>query len=238
MAKNRTETLSYGPDKLDLTRTTAPRGLLIYVHGGAWRFGSRKNVDHKPDWAASMGLDFVSIDYPLLPKVTIDQQIGAVREAIDWCFANVAPPETTIVMGHSAGAHLAAMATLTGWVPQPAGVILNDSGALDLITLARAHNNRLPRAVEKAFPDKDDWGPMSPAYRMSAPLPPIFATYSRTRGHANAVGNFASMARAEGADVTLFDGSAYRHGPINKNLGSGKAPDLDAAMTGFVKKVL
>ncbi|MCA0045004.1 alpha/beta hydrolase [Celeribacter litoreus] len=234
----RVEVRSYGPAKLDIYRTDGARGALIYVHGGAWRFGSRRKVDAKPEWAAAQGLHFISIDYPMLPETPVPDQISAVRQAIDWCFENIAPPENTIVMGHSAGAHLAAMATLTGWDPRPAGVILNDSGALDLLTLSRAYNGTLPKPVRQAFPDEDTWERLSPAYRLAAPLPAILAIHSRARGHAKAIGNFVALARAEGAPIAHFDGSAYRHSPINRQIGTGKFPKLDSALTGFIRRVV
>ncbi|MBW6417488.1 alpha/beta hydrolase [Celeribacter sp. PS-C1] len=237
-AADKPETISYGVESLDIYRAVAPRGAVIYVHGGAWRRGSRKAVDAKPDWFNSMNLDFVSIDYPMLPKTHVTDQIKAVRQAIDWCFANIATPERTVVIGHSAGAHLVAMAALTGWMPQPAGVIVNDSGAVDLITLARAHQGQLPFGTSNAFKDRDQWGALSPAYNLAKTLPPILAITSQAHGHGMAMSNFVTNARANDADATLFDGSDYRHAEVNRTLGTGKIPDLERAVTGFITKVL
>ncbi|TNE69363.1 MAG: alpha/beta hydrolase [Rhodobacteraceae bacterium] len=237
-ARDKTETRSYGADVLDIFRAPAPRGAVIYIHGGAWRAGSRKAVDAKPAWINAMNLDFVSIDYPMLPKTPVTGQIRAVRQAIDWCFAHVAKPDRTIVMGHSAGAHLAAMATLTGWEPRPAGVIVNDSGAVDLITLARVNEGHLPFGTASAFKDRVQWGALSPAYNLAKTLPPILAIWSGARGHGLAMSNFVTVARSRGANVSLFDGSASRHAEVNRTLGTGKIPDLERAVTGFVTKAL
>ncbi|WP_417277679.1 alpha/beta hydrolase [Celeribacter sp.] len=238
LAAGKPETKSYGAEDLDIYRAANPRGAVIYVHGGSWRRGSRKAVDAKPDWVNSMSLDFVSIDYPTLPKTPVTGQIKAVRQAMDWCFANVAKPERTIVMGHSAGAHLVAMAALTGWTPLPAGVIVNDSGAVDLITLARAHQGHLPFGTASAFTDRNQWGALSPTYNLAKNLPPILAITSEAHGHATAMSNFVTNARSKGADAALFDGSNYRHAEVNRTLGTGKRPDLERAVTGFVTKVL
>ncbi|WP_460273496.1 alpha/beta hydrolase [Celeribacter sp. ULVN23_4] len=232
------ETRNYGAAELDIYRANSPRGAVIYVHGGAWRIGSRKAVDAKPAWFNSMSLDFISIDYPMLPETPVPGQIKAVRQAIDWCFAHVAKPDRTIVIGHSAGAHLAAMATLTGRVPRPAGVIINDSGAVDLITLARAHQGHLPFATRGAFRDKSQWGALSPAYTLAKTLPPILAIWSQVHGHASAMSNFVTLARSKGGDVSVFDGSEYRHAEVNRTLGTGAIPDLERAITGFVTKSL
>lgn len=237
-AAPKSRTHSYGADKLDIYPAAQARGAVIYVHGGAWRSGSRKAVGAKPAWFNSMNLDFISLDYPLLPKTPVSGQIKAVRQAIDWAFENVADPERTLVMGHSAGAHLAAMATLTGWMPQPAGVIVNDTGAVDLVTLSRAHDGHLPTGTRHAFKDRSQWGTLSPAYSLARNLPPVLAIYSKVRGHGMAMSNFATLARGNGAEVTVFDGSAYRHAEVNRSLGTGKIPDLERAVTGFVTKAL
>ncbi|SFI85710.1 alpha/beta hydrolase [Celeribacter neptunius] len=238
LARDKPKTMSYGDEKLDIYKAGQTRGAMIYVHGGAWRMGSRKNVNAKPDWCNAMGLDFISIDYPLLPKAPVKDQINSVRQAIEWVFRNHSEPAKTLVMGHSAGAHLAAMATLIGWSPKPAGVILNDSGALDLVTLARAYQGHLPFGTRHAFKDRDDWGTLSPAYRLARNMPPTLGIWSKARGHAMAMSNFATNMRGMGGDITLFDGSAYGHAELNRELGRGKMPDLEQAITRFMRKVL
>lgn len=238
LAKLKSVKHSYGADHLDLYSVAQARGTVLYVHGGAWRFGSRRNVEDKPAWFAGMGMNFVSIDYPTLPRAPVSEQIRAVRQAIDWSFKNVMPPEKTVVMGYASGAHLVAMATLTGWVPRPAGAILNDSGALDLITLSRAHQGHLPMGTASAFKDRAQWGAMSPAYHLSRNLPPVLAIWSNAHGHATATANFAANMRGIGGDISLFDGRDYGPGAVNRKLGSGRIPDLERAIYRFMQKVL
>jgi acetyl esterase/lipase len=87
--------------------------VVIWIHGGGWRAGDKKEVHNKPRAFADKGFVFVSINYRLLPAVTITQMARDVAKAIRWVHDHATAyggdPGTMIVMGHSAGAQLAAL---------------------------------------------------------------------------------------------------------------------------------
>lgn len=88
--------------------------VVIWVHGGGWQAGDKKDVHHKPEAFTARGFVFVSVNYRLLPdKVTIKQMAGDVAKAIRWAREHArdygGDPDTIFVMGHSAGAQLAAL---------------------------------------------------------------------------------------------------------------------------------
>jgi dienelactone hydrolase len=70
-------------------------------------------VHDKPQAFADKGFVFVSVNYRLLPKATIKQMAEDVAKAIRWVHDHArdhgGDPNTIIVMGHSAGAQLAAL---------------------------------------------------------------------------------------------------------------------------------
>ena len=112
-------TLVYGFDpkqRIDLYRPAAgARGqpLILYVHGGGWAAGTHRQVSEKPRWASRMGLWFGSIGYRYLPDAPVETQATDVGAAIRKARAD-APrygydANRIILMGHSAGAHLAAL---------------------------------------------------------------------------------------------------------------------------------
>src|SRR5262245_45102533 len=58
--------------------------VVVWIHGGGWQAGDKKDVQKKPQVFTARGFVFVSINYPLLPKVTIKQMAGDVAKAIRW----------------------------------------------------------------------------------------------------------------------------------------------------------
>src|SRR5471030_2395466 len=100
---------------LDVYAPTEGKGLpvVVWIHGGGWQTGDKKEVHNKPQGFADKGFVFVSINYRLLPTVTIKQMAEDVAKAIRWVHDHAkdygGDPNTIIVAGHSAGAQLAAL---------------------------------------------------------------------------------------------------------------------------------
>jgi acetyl esterase/lipase len=87
--------------------------IVIWIHGGGWQTGDKKDVRHKPQAFYDKGFVFVSVNYRLLPEVKIKEMAQDVAKAIRWVHDHArdfgGDPDTMIVMGHSAGAQLAAL---------------------------------------------------------------------------------------------------------------------------------
>ena len=108
----------YGPlpaQKLDIYMpqgsTAAP--VLVFLHGGAWK-GSNKECRASPaEVMCPKGAVWISVEYPLAPDHTIETQAESAEMALAWISANAASfggdAHRILVMGHSAGAHLATL---------------------------------------------------------------------------------------------------------------------------------
>jgi len=87
--------------------------VVVWIHGGGWQQGNKTDVQKKPLAFVDKGFVFVSINYRFVPKVTIKQMAGDVAKAIRWTHDHAmdygGDPDTIFVMGHSAGAQLAAL---------------------------------------------------------------------------------------------------------------------------------
>ncbi len=101
----------------------APTGLsVIYVHGGGWRVGD-KDLGTRPFFRrlAAQGHAVLDIAYSLWPEGDIPAMIAEVKEAVLWMKANGGQydldPERIVLMGGSAGAHLALLAAYTSEHP-------------------------------------------------------------------------------------------------------------------------
>lgn len=87
--------------------------VVFWIHGGGWQAGDKTDVQHKPRVFTERGMIFVAPNYRLLPKVEMDVLIRDVAQALGWVHKNIAThggdPRRIFVMGHSAGAQLAAL---------------------------------------------------------------------------------------------------------------------------------
>lgn len=103
--------------RLDLYRPAGvrPFGLIVWVHGGAWRAGSRTDVDligmTTHAWAIA------SVDYRLSTVAKFPAQVHDIKAALRFLRGHAAdygyPASRFIIAGSSAGGHLAALVGVT-----------------------------------------------------------------------------------------------------------------------------
>ena len=96
-----------------------PTGLgVIYVHGGAWRL-MKKDMFTRPMFRrlAGEGHVVMDIEYRLAPAASVPEMVSDVKRAILWLKRHAGEfgvnPERIVLMGGSAGGHLAMMAAYT-----------------------------------------------------------------------------------------------------------------------------
>jgi arylformamidase len=87
--------------------------VVFWIHGGGWQAGDKSSVQEKPKAFVDRGFVFVSTNYRLLPKVEMETIFRDVAKSLGWVYKNIAEhggdPNRIFVMGHSAGAQLAAL---------------------------------------------------------------------------------------------------------------------------------
>ena len=106
--------LSYGehPDHL-LDVVTSPKceqsAVVIFVHGGSWRWGKKDYHRTIGRQLARRGILFVTVNYRLFPKVRFPVFPQDIVKSVKWVIENVVKfggdPGKIFLMGHSAGAH-------------------------------------------------------------------------------------------------------------------------------------
>ena len=229
--------LAYGPDprqRFDAYLPVQPlhgAPLIVFVHGGGWANGNKDNpgvVAGKAGQWLPEGWVLVSINYRMLPDTAPLDQARDVARALAQV-QRLAPqwgvdPARVVLMGHSAGAHLAA---LVGASPElwrqagalrPLGVVSLDSGALDVPDMMR--RPWLPPLYERAFgTDPADWIAASPQHRLDAGALPMLLVCSLRRNdacpQADAFRDQAARLQVP-MQVLRVDLS---HAEINRNLG-------------------
>ena len=93
--------------------------VLVYIHGGYWRSGSKEdNCNFVPTFT-QRGATVVLVEYDLCPSVTVTDIVRQARAVIGWTYENIirygGDPAKLFVAGHSAGGHLTAMALAHDW---------------------------------------------------------------------------------------------------------------------------
>ncbi len=118
--------MAYGPgarQRLDLfLPDAAPRGVLVFVHGGYWMAFGRETWSHLAAGALARGWACAIPSYTLAPEARISGMTAEIARACAMAADQVAGP--VVVAGHSAGGHLAArMGCADQAVPRLARVV-------------------------------------------------------------------------------------------------------------------
>ena len=116
--------------KLDFyepTQRRPERPLIVWIHGGAWRSGSKSDVPVAK--LREQGFAIASVDYRLSPVAKFPAQIHDIKAAIRYLRANASRFEVDanrfVLAGSSAGGHLAVLAAVSEGVPE----LIGDLGA-------------------------------------------------------------------------------------------------------------
>lgn len=99
----------------------APAPLVIWIHGGGWRTGSRAPMPARITDLCARGYAVASVDYRFSNVALWPAQIQDVKGAVRWLRANASTydfdPDRFGVWGDSAGGHLATILGTSGGVP-------------------------------------------------------------------------------------------------------------------------
>jgi len=117
-----------------------PFPLLLFIHGGGWREGSRENVWVAALDAAGKGYAAAAVSYLFAPKYAWPEQLEDVRAALKWLRSNAAKlkidPDRVGAVGWSAGGQLSLFLGLTdpktGADAAPVDAVVNYFGPTDM----------------------------------------------------------------------------------------------------------
>jgi len=220
--------------KLDVYRADGPVAdapVIVMVHGGGWRFGDKNSggvVGAKATRWLPRGFLFVSVNYRMLPEHDVLAQADDVARALALVQARArgwgGDPARIVLMGHSAGAHLAALVSAdparwraTGLQPW-LGTVSLDAGALDVGAIMGKRHLRL---LDDAFgTDPEFWAATSPTAALMPGARPLLAVCSRLRRDDPCAQSrsFAARAVAVGTRAEVLP-QELSHGDINGLLG-------------------
>jgi acetyl esterase/lipase len=216
---------------LDLTKPAGQAGPfpgLVFVHGGAWHHGDKRNLWREAQAAARRGYVAVSINYRLAPTSRFPAAVEDVKCAVRWMRANAArlgvDPARIGAFGTSAGGNLVAMLAVTapgdglegtgGWPPLSSAVqaVVDWFGPTDLTLLWSTGNSDSTSALTDFLGGPPTGNPTgyrraSPLSYVSAgrPVPPAFVVQGDIdpKVPPSQSANFVAALRSVGGAATL-----------------------------------
>ncbi len=115
--------IPYGPtlsETLDVFPGAAGGPIVVYIHGGSWMALTSTEHSYLAPGLVRNGATVIIPTYALCPIVTIDEIVRQMRASVAWAYRNGerygADPGRIVVVGHSAGGHLATRLLETDWV--------------------------------------------------------------------------------------------------------------------------
>lgn len=218
---------------------TAPP-LLVFIHGGYWQELSKESSAFAAAGCVPAGIAFAAIGYTLAPTASVHAMALECRQALRWLHRHAETlgfdPARITVAGSSAGAHLAAMASLRGWPDDadlpaglPAAAILV-SGIYDLAPLVQTSINR-PLGLDAATV-----GQVSPQYQPLRGFPPAVVCWGEieTDEFKRQSRDFAQAIAAGGGPApVVFEIPARNHFDVILDLAEAGTP-LGNATLGLI----
>jgi acetyl esterase/lipase len=93
-----------------------PRAAVVFFHGGRWSYGQKEEYRFVAQALVARGYAVAVCNYRKYPSVRFPAFVEDGAAAIAWAFGNLpahgVDPDRIFLMGHSAGAHIAALATM------------------------------------------------------------------------------------------------------------------------------
>jgi acetyl esterase/lipase len=226
--------------------------VVFWIHGGGWQTGDKTSVQLKPQAFMDKGFIFVATNYRLLPDVDMGTIIRDIAQSIGWVHEHIAEhggdPRRMFVMGHSAGAQLAALVCTDERYLKAEGVPLTDiKGCVPVdgdtydvpaiieIAETRWRVHGLPQAKfghrEKFGNDPEKHRDFSAVTHVASNkgIPPFLIVY--VAGHPDTTAQaqrLANVLKQAGVPVKMFGGRETTHNKINADLGLPDDPGTKA----------
>jgi arylformamidase len=225
------ERYAYGPsavEHLDFYRSRSPRApIFVFVHGGAWRATGIERYGFAAESFVGAGAHFV------LPQFTGVEEAGGsllvmaaqVRSAVAWVYRHAADfggdPERIYVGGHSSGAHLTGVVTITDWSAfgVPSTIVkgaLCCSGMYDLVPASLSNRSSYVSFDAETI---EQLSTMRHIDRIRIPLVVAYGT-CETPEFQRQNRTFAAELEAAGKPVQLLVGAGYNHFELIETLGN------------------
>jgi len=235
--------------------------VVFWIHGGGWQTGDKSSVQLKPQAFVDKGFVFVSTNYRLLPDVEMATIFRDIARSIHWVHDHIAEhggdPNRLLVMGHSAGAQLAALISIDDRYLKAEGLSLSiikgcvpvDGDTFDVPaiietaeTRRRAHGMPPPKFGhrEKFGNDPEKHRDFSAVYHVASGkgIPPFLVLHVANHPDTSAQAfRLGAALKEAGVPVRVFGAKDSEHSKLNDDLGVPNDP-ATKALEEFVDQVV
>jgi acetyl esterase/lipase len=156
--------------------------VLLFVHGGSWKSGNKNLYAALGHAFAKAGIGVVVTNYRLSPKVRHPAHAEDVAGAFAWAHKHIAKyggrPDRIILIGHSAGGHLAALLALDPTYLKAEG--LSPENVRGVVAISGVYRIRPGADLTKAAfdPDPELCERASPLSHVTGKPPPFLIAYA------------------------------------------------------------
>ena len=226
--------------------------VVFWIHGGGWQTGDKSSVQGKPQAFVDRGFVFVSTNYRLLPNVDMETIIRDVAKSLGWVHKHIGEyggdANRILVMGHSAGAQLAAIVCIDDrylkaeGVPFTAlkGCVPVDGDTYDIPAMIETAETRrrVHGQPQAKFGHREKFGNDPQKHRdfsavthvaKDKGIPPFLilhvADHPDTSAQAQRLG---AVLKDASIGVTVFGAKETNHTKINSNIGQSDDPTTKA----------
>jgi acetyl esterase/lipase len=249
--------------KLDIYAPADAKDLpvVFWIHGGGWQVGDKAEVQLKPRAFVDKGFVVVSTNYRLLPDVPMETIVGDVAASLGWVHEHIAEyggdPNRILVMGHSAGAQLAALVCIDDRYLKKEGVpfsvlkgcvpVDGDTYDVPAIIETAETRRRVHRQPQAKYGHREKFG-NDPAKHVDLSavthvakdkgIPPFLILYVSNHPDVSAQAErLASALQEAEIPAKLFGARDTDHSKLNENLGAPDDPPTQALFE-FVDEAL
>ncbi len=236
--------------------------VVFWIHGGGWQAGDKSGgIQPKSQVFVEKGFVFVSTNYRLLPNVEMETIFRDIAKSMHWVHDHIAEyggdPNRILVMGHSAGAQLAALISIDERYLQAEGLSLaiikgcvpvdGDTYDVPAIIETAETRRRVHGQPQAKFGHREKFGNDPAKHRdysavthvaKDKGIPPFLIIHVAEHPDTSAQAQrLATVLKEASIPVTVFGGKETTHNKINDNLGVPDDPATKALFE-FVETAL
>jgi hypothetical protein len=232
-----------------------PAPVVIWIHGGGWQIGDKANaMEYKEELCKTHGYILVSINYRLSAPgngIIHPTHVQDVAKAVAWVYNHIGDyggDSTKIaVLGHSAGAHLAALVCTDESYLQNEGLDLNiirgcgsfDTQAYDIPSVMAAGGGEVDTYTLAFGTDPTNWSSAAPGYHISPGknIPPFILARRGDNQRQQICNAFADSLQTSGIATTIIDASSLSHEEVNDHIGAPNETIMTPPVLQFLQTI-
>ncbi|WP_206604203.1 alpha/beta hydrolase [Aquimarina sediminis] len=236
------------------TNTLKP--IIVYIHGGGWSIGDKSNeIENKLNLFRSLNYILISVNYRLSPfpfevsnanRIKYPDHNIDIANAVLWINDNIkmygGNKDKIALLGHSAGAHLAALTGTNKSFLENVGLGLSNIKGVAVIDTEGFDINEQITSGANQNMYINAFGTNIIVNNEASPIHNIVNTVSypkffiAKRGNPQRVryaNNFIDVLEANGVSVSHVDGSIYDHSGINNAIGESNEVLITNSLKAF-----